>query len=126
VEGASEAGIHHQSEIEGRAIAIGIEGQASEIRNRGPDDHDHEEEQENQNGDRNVGLKTGQLDFEIFDLNSEVFSRLVRILDKVKLGAKADAVMHDEVMELMGIAHEEEQGDDRKVEPESDDDERQH
>ena len=94
MEGAAEARIHHQGEAVTRAIAISVESQSGKIRNRGPNDLNQKEKKENQNRDRNIGLKTGQFDFEVFNLNPEVFSRLIRILDDVKLSAKPDAIMH--------------------------------
>src|SRR5574344_927980 len=86
VEGAAETGIHHQREAEAGPVAIGIEGQAGEIRDRSPNNHDDEEKQKDENRDGNVGLKTLEFNFKIFNLNAKILAGFVGVFDQTNLG----------------------------------------
>ena len=107
-------------------VSPSMHGESAEIRNGETEGQNEEEKKEKQNQNRDVGLKTAKLNLEVFDLHAEGFPRFVGFLQNADFAQEANHVVEDEIVDVVVVAHDEEQQDHRQIEHEPHDDQRPH
>ena len=85
--------------------------QDRKIGNREAKDKQDEKEVEEQNQNRDVRLEAAKLDLEVLDLDAQGLAGLVRFLENPDLAEETDDVVENEIVDVMVVAHHEQDED---------------